>query len=523
MTSPESRRGARLLAYAHLTVDFHQGAMAALVPFLVLERGYTHAAAAGVVLAFSLSSSVVQPLFGALGDRWRMPWLIPVSVAVAGAGLAAVAVSEALWPTAVAAAVSGVGVAAFHPAGAGRARELSGDDHVVMSWFSLGGNLGFAFAPLVVAATVGLLGLRAGPLLAIPAITGLVAVALIGRGHAPASAGPRVARARAGRDDWRSFARMSVAIACRSVVFVGTGSFLVLFMHQHRGAGTTVAAAALVVFYLGGAFGTAIGGYLARRWPRTTILRWAYLVAGPVVAGMLLVPGPAAFVLVALASLVLYVPFSLHVSLGQDYLPRHVGTASGVTLGLAVSAGGLATPGIGALADSVGLAHALLPLAALPALAFVVLLGLTDPLAASGGRGGARRPGGEQLEPFGGRGAGLGGVDEEHEARLGGDGQLLVGEGELADERMAEPLGAGAVGADVVAGPEAAEGLAAGGELADEVLQPAVVRVAAGLGPHDAHTHLGEQLPVRVEVAGGGVEELEAREVGRASPVADDR
>lgn len=88
---------------------------------------------------------------------------------------------------------------------------------------------------------------------------------------------------------------------------------------------------------------------------------------------MLLVPGPAVFVLVALASLVLYVPFSLHVSLGQDYLPRHAGTAAGVTLGLAVSAGGLATPGIGALADTVGLAHALLPLAALPALAYLVL------------------------------------------------------------------------------------------------------------------------------------------------------
>ncbi len=51
----------------------------------------------------------------------------------------------------------------------------------------------------------------------------------------------------------------------------------------------------------------------------------------------------------------LYVPFSLYVTLGQDYLPRHMGTASGDTLGLAVSVGGLASPAIGALADQVGL------------------------------------------------------------------------------------------------------------------------------------------------------------------------
>ena len=66
------RRSAGLLAYSHVTVDFYQGAIAALVPFLVLERGYSYSTAAGIVLASSLASSIVQPLFGVLGDRWRM-------------------------------------------------------------------------------------------------------------------------------------------------------------------------------------------------------------------------------------------------------------------------------------------------------------------------------------------------------------------------------------------------------------------------------------------------------------------
>ena len=110
----------------------------------------------------------------------------------------------------------------------------------------------------------------------------------------------------------------------------------------------------------------------------------------------------------------------------------------------------------------------------------------------------------------------------QHLAGLGGDGELLVGEGELADHGVVEPLGAGAVGAHVVRAPEAAEGLAARGELADEVLQPLVVRVAAGLGAHDRDAHLREQVPVGVEVAGRGVEELEPGEVRGAAAVADD-
>ena len=69
----------------------------------------------------------------------------------------------------------------------------------------------------------------------------------------------------------------------------------------------------------------------------------------------------------------------MHVTLGQDFLPRNMGTASGVTLGLAVSVGGVASPAIGALADNIGLEYALLPLIALPALAYLVLLGMKDP------------------------------------------------------------------------------------------------------------------------------------------------
>lgn len=374
-----ARRGSRLLAYSHVTVDFSQGAIAALVPFLVLERGYSYAAATGIVLAFSLVSSIVQPVFGALGDKWHMRWLIPVSVLLAGAGIAAVGVFDSFWLTAIVAAVSGIGVAAYHPAGARRAREISGGEHVMMSWFSLGGNIGFALAPLAVAASIGVLGLGASPLLMIPALTGTLAVAMIGRVHATGSSTGKTVKTAAVRDDWRAFTRMSVAIICRSIVFVGMGSFIVLFMHQYRGVGDTLASASLFVFYIGGAFGTAIGGHLARRWPRTTILRWSYLVSVPVVAGMLLVPGPLSWVFIALASISLYVPFSLHVTLGQDYLPGHMGTASGVTLGLAVSVGGLASPAIGALADHIGLEYALLPLIALPAIAFLVLLGMKDP------------------------------------------------------------------------------------------------------------------------------------------------
>lgn len=97
--------------------------------------------------------------------------------------------------------------------------------------------------------------------------------------------------------------------------------------------------------------------------------------------GVIYAPGPAMFLFVALTSVGLYVPFSLQVTLGQDYLPSRIGTASGVTLGLTVSIGGLISPLLGHLADSTSLKTALTPLIAMPALSWLLFRALPEPTA----------------------------------------------------------------------------------------------------------------------------------------------
>ncbi|MFF0728520.1 MFS transporter [Streptomyces sp. NPDC004134] len=385
---PESRaarfRPLTLLSVGHACVDVYQGAVAALVPFFVAERAYSYAAASGVVLAASLLSSVVQPLFGVLTDRRPLPWLLPVSTLAAGAGVALAGVSGSYAVTLAVVALSGVGVAAYHPEAARVARRASAGSHTAMGWFSLGGNLGFATAPPLVAAVAAAGGLRASPLLVLPALAGaaLCAAALRGlRPYAPEKAAEGAGRSGipGGRDDWPSFARLTGAVVCRSVVFVGLSAFVSLYVPGRTAGGTAAGTAALFVLYLGGAVGTVAGGRLASRFGRLPVVRWSYALSCPAVAGVVFVPGPAVYVFVALTSAGLYVPFSLHITLGQDYLPRHVGTAGGVTLGLAVSAGGLASPAIGVLADATSLTAALSPLIALPAVGLLLLGPLREP------------------------------------------------------------------------------------------------------------------------------------------------
>ncbi|WP_079145869.1 MFS transporter [Streptomyces lydicus] len=371
-----------LLALGHACVDVYQGAVAALVPFFLAERAYTYAAASGIVLAASLLSSVAQPLFGALTDKWPMPWLLPVSTLAGGVGVALSGVGGSYALTLAVVAVSGIGVAAYHPESARIARVASRGSHTAMGWFSLGGNLGFATAPLAVSAVVATGGLRASPLLIVPALVGAaLCVAALRAVNPPAPTGrtaPADARP-AGRDDWPAFLRMSGAIVCRSIVFVGLSAFISLYARQRSGGGEVAGTVALFVLYLGGAIGTVAGGRLATRYGRVQVVRWSYALTVPAVAGIVLVPGPLLYLCVALTSAGLYVPFSLHVTLGQDYLPRRVGTASGVTLGLTVSVGGIASPLIGAAADATSLQTALAPLIALPALGWLLLRTLHEP------------------------------------------------------------------------------------------------------------------------------------------------
>ncbi|MCX4804385.1 MFS transporter [Streptomyces sp. NBC_01214] len=387
-TRPPRNRAITLLAVGHACVDVYQGAVAALIPFFVAERAYTYAAASGIVLAASLLSSVAQPLFGALTDRKPLPWLLPVSTLVGGLGIALSGLGDSYALTLLFVAVSGIGVAAYHPESARIARTASRGSHTAMSWFSLGGNLGFAFSPALVALVVGFGGLTMSPLLLLPALAGSVlclpALRIVQQGQdiTPGTAHRTLAPTPA--DDRRSFLRLTLGVICRSVVFIGLSTFISLHMAQSTGWGPTAGTAALVVLYLGGAIGTVLGGRLAERWDRVTVIRRSYLLTVLAVAGVALAPGPLGYPFVALASAGLYVPFSLQVTLAQDYLPNHVGTAGGITLGLTVSVGGIAAPAIGLLADATSLRTALIPLIAMPALSWLAFRGLPEPAATIG-------------------------------------------------------------------------------------------------------------------------------------------
>lgn len=73
-------------------------------------------------MSFNISSSVVQPLFGVMSDRFKAPWFIPLGCFLAGFGMASTGFAKDYMVLLFAVLISGFGVAAYHPEGSKFAR-----------------------------------------------------------------------------------------------------------------------------------------------------------------------------------------------------------------------------------------------------------------------------------------------------------------------------------------------------------------------------------------------------------------
>jgi MFS transporter, FSR family, fosmidomycin resistance protein len=367
---PFDARAAALLTTAHFATDFCQGALPALLPQFVRQFGLSYAAAGSIILAANLSSSVLQPLFGVLADKRANAWIIPLGTALSALGLAGVALAPSYRVLLVAVAVLGLGVAAFHPDAVRYAGLVAGSRRTTgMSVFSVGGNAGFAAGPLVVVPLLAAYGAQSIALAAavILAFTVYVFVARETYAHhtRPDLAGVR--RPLLGQDDWPSFIRLAGAIVLRSTTFVGLTTFLPLYFVSHFNRSATEGASALSSLLVAGTVGTLVGGAMADRYGRRAVVRGAFLLLVPLLAAFVAAQSPGlAFALIIPAGFVLFLPFSALVVMGQELLPNRTGTASGVTVGLAVTVGGVAAPLLGALADRVGLQTTLWAVVALP-------------------------------------------------------------------------------------------------------------------------------------------------------------
>ena len=372
------------LSGGHFAVDFASGSVPALIPFLTDKFDLGYALAAVLLLAATVSSSLVQPLFGLWSDRWGALWLIPGGAALAALGVGAAAVSPVYPLVVVLVFIGGLGVAAFHPEGAKFASFASGRKLASgMSYFNIGGNVGYAFGAFVTGQLVVQIGLVGGLLAMVPVlVAAIVLVRLVPRlsrlqpERRTAEAGVH------GDDQTGAMAWLGAVIALRSIAWFALLAFVPLWVVAHghsKDAGNRL----LFLMLLAGAVGTLALGPVADAIGLRRTLVVTQVALAPLILVFVYVGGTAGVIALMLVGVCVVGTFGVTMVLSQLYLPRHVGMASGLSVGLAMGVGGIAAVALGAVADAIDLQAALTICAAAPAIGVIFCLKLPAP---------ARRP-----------------------------------------------------------------------------------------------------------------------------------
>lgn len=385
---PASRATLFALALGHGCADTCAGALFALLPFLVVERHYSYAAAGVFALTASVGSAVLQPLVGAHGDRGDAPWLLPVGLLATGLGIGAVGFATSFALTLLAVALCSAGVAAYHPEGARWARHASGSAVTAdMSIFSVGGTVGFAVGPLVVAAVLAPLGLHGTAVIAaVPLAAAVVVAGALRRFRdlpMEEHAGQRHPLARA--SEWRPFAILLAVFCLASGVATGLLTYLPLFLVQARTSSPAASNVMTSVLLAAGAAGTLLGGIAAGRFGRRMVLLVPQLVLVPAIALLPSLSYAAMIPVVVVVGLAMNANIGIALVLAQEYLPQRMGLATGLTIGLCGGVGGLIVAGLGLLGDAAGPSSVLYVLAVLPLAVAALAALLRQPAAAPPG------------------------------------------------------------------------------------------------------------------------------------------
>lgn len=361
-----------LLSTAHAVLDSYSSFLFQLLPVMTLRLGLKPAHAGLLTPMLMISSSLMQPVYGMISDRYLKRSMAVFGPLVAAVFLSLLGTATSLPMLMAFVVIGGMGVGAFHPQGAAMVSRAASSDGLgkhqgmVMSVFSSAGTVGYALGPILIAASVSLYGLeRSWYTMG----WGIAMWVLMVR-YCPAL--ERVERAEnapslkdALRAAWVPLTLLYFAVVLRSAVSVSVQTFLP-FALQSNGMSDNERSWILAGFILFGGIGGFFGGALADRFGARRVTLLAMLLATPLLVGAFSTSGLPSYILLMFGGTMLNLPIPISVVMAQRMVPGGASTVSALMMGFAWGAGALIAPLIGVLSGRLGFFQALLIVSFLP-------------------------------------------------------------------------------------------------------------------------------------------------------------
>jgi len=367
-----------LLSLGHLVTDIYQGALPATLPFLKEKLALSYTTTGFILMMANFTSSILQPLFGFYSDKKAKAILLPIGLLCAGMGFSFIAVPDSYTVILVMVAVSGLGIASYHPEGYKTANFFTGEKSVTgMAIFSVGGNLGLSLGPILSIYIIQFLGLSSLPVIVIPSLIvtaiiiyqrNVIAVPVMEHAKRQAEAPKAVSGA------YSSLFMLVAIVVMRTWTQMGLLTYIPFYYINYMKGDALYAGKLVFVYLLCGAIGTMIGAPLADRWGHRRFLRLTMLFATATLPLMFFVKGYMLFFVLGFQGMLLISTFAVTVVMAQKLLPARLGIASGLMVGFAIGTGGIGVTLLGIVADNFGVPVALESIMVLPFIGFILSL-----------------------------------------------------------------------------------------------------------------------------------------------------
>lgn len=368
-----------LLALGLGLCEIYKGFLTPLLPLLIPRFSLTLAAAGALSTLLMMSAALGQVMWGRVGDRHGRRALLILGPVVTGllAGLVGIVPNEVCLAFLL--VLTGLAASIYPPQSAA---VIGQADHKDQGNSGLGllfmiGILGAGSTSLVVIPLVGVLGLER---LYISAGIGILFSMVLAKRVSntvlnPGSQVQPVLDRSHLRERWVPLGALLVIAILRAATSMGFSTFIPVLMSQKGvsllGAGTTFS-----LYMYAGALGSLIGSWLMGSWGARTILLLSLVLPTPLFLAFGCTRGPFSLLCLGLGSAALYSSLAVNVSIGQKLLPGRPGMISALMMGFSWGVGSLASAGVGALADRLGLAMSMtlavcMPLISVPLVRYI--------------------------------------------------------------------------------------------------------------------------------------------------------
>lgn len=374
-----------VIGLCHLLNDAIQAVVPAMFPILEKSMGLSFTQLGIIAFSLNMVSSVMQPLVGYFTDKKPMPFALPVGLSFTLVGVLGIGLAPNFALIVLSVLLIGLGSAVFHPEGSRVAYMAAGTRRgLAQSIYQVGGNTGQALAPLITALILVPLGQIGASWFTIVAALAVILLIYIAKWYRerlavfPArkqrNSSSNSQQERLSSDVKKALGFILLLIFARSWYISGMTNFYAFYAIKEYALTIKQSQIFLFAFLVSGALGTFLGGPLADRFGKKTVISFSMLGTLPLSILLPYVPPLVAFIILMLTGFILMTSFSVTVVYAQELVPGKIGTMSGLTVGLAFGMGAIGSVGLGYLADLISLQTMITWLGMLPILGLTAFL-----------------------------------------------------------------------------------------------------------------------------------------------------